>query len=243
MVGRRLSIALALTFFASVLTAPLAQASSGTATSFVCFHPVEVCVLALREAGGSPELAAQNLAETPQAAETEYGVTTNQGFATVRYYGWRLSNNLSFGRRYTVNVCGSNGCTYVGDVGYQATFAFNGRQVRNTRATVYSELRLDAEISQERWCREKPSTSCGEYFTGWGPLVQGGSNFFAFPDLFLANDAWYDVGPRYVIRFPGVVAGFSPIHYSLDFRCDRAPDVILNKNECYYPFFGQGDAY
>lgn len=56
-----------------------------------------------------------------------------------------------------------------------------------------SELNTTAEIAQDMWCREKPSTSCGEQFTSFGALPVGGHNVHDFSNLYLAEDHTYDL--------------------------------------------------
>ncbi|MPZ82997.1 MAG: hypothetical protein GEV28_22435 [Actinophytocola sp.] len=174
-------------------------------------------------------------------------MTVNPGAGVPYYYGWRLSRNRLFGRRCNVNVCDSSGnCTYQGDVGYQAQFSMNGRQIRLIRGAVTSELNTTAEIAQDVFCGEKPSTSCGEQFTAFGALPVGGTNIHYISNFYPStlpkttpttsrsnSGSGRPVRPRLCHRCTDrSTSSATPLH-------DPDPNGI---GECYYPHFAEGDS-
>lgn len=215
---------------------------------FLCVFPVEVCEAAGRQSAGSAVRAAEILRTLDPSvmafSDKNYGYTVNQGFASLRYYGWRLSRNAS-GRMYDLYLCSGSSCTYQGYFSVKAQFNLNGRQVRDIRGEVLSYLKVSAEVKQSWWCRHKPSTICGEHHTGWGALARSSSNVKNFSSVYLSRDATYDQAFQIAIRtHPDAVPALTPVHDALDFRCVKELNLIDpdHPGECYYPGYAEGDA-
>ncbi|WP_434444284.1 hypothetical protein [Lentzea sp. E54] len=237
---------MAITLSLGALLAALVFPATATAApentfQYGCTLTLDTCREAGIQAGSSPAAVANYLdtAATEMSAlafTTQYGYLTNNG-ANGRFYGWKLKKGvnilLNYYRCQVVNGQLVN-CVLHGEVGVQASFFFNGHQVREIKTTVTNLTPLPLQVQHASVCLPGGAGCTPPVASPVTPMPTNIPNNHVAPSLYLPDAGAYQVAFGWnVIDPPISSSAATPVYGSIIFNCEQLGPVT-DPGECYY---------
>jgi hypothetical protein len=230
------------------LIAALVFPATATATSkdtfqYGCTLTLDVCREAGIQAGSSPAAVTSYLntaAKQKSAVEASYipanGYLTNNG-SNGRFYGWKLKKGvhilLNYYRCQVVNGQLVN-CVLHGEIGVQASFFFNGHQVREIKTVVTNLTPLPLQVNHGMVCLPGGDGCTGPVVSGISPMPPNVPNSHVAPSLYLPSGGAFQLAFAWQVIDPPIRSSATTPNYgSILFNCERLGPPT-DPGECYF---------